>query len=160
MKTVTLQNGRKVQISDESHDSLERASKKRWKPEYRESYWCINSMGEVVKSNWRGSTADNFRYQNRNVFPSEKEAQAALDRLKKHNEILDRIEELNEGWEPDWSDFEQSKHKIVWDREDNQFFVLARVINKSLPDRYYLEFRSIGEKLIDEFGYDLKVLFE
>ena len=160
MKTVTLQNGRKVQISDESHDALERASKKRYKPEYRESYWCINSMGEVVKSNWRGSTADNFRYQNRNVFPSEGDAQAALDRLNKRNEILNRIEELNEGWEPDWGDFDQNRYRIGWNRRNNQFIVMLDYIFKRLPDRYYFKYESIGEKLIKEFGDDLKVLFE
>ena len=159
MKTVTLENGRKVQISDESHDALEKASRKRWKPEEDQQYWCINSWGVIIPPRWQNESGHFFRYQNRNVFPSEKEAQAALDRINKRNEILDRIEELNEGWEPDWSDFDQDKHWMTWDREDNQFFIAGNIISKSLPDRYYLKSESIGHQLIEEFEDDLKVLF-
>jgi len=159
MKTVTLENGRKVQISDESHDALEKASRERWKPEYGDGYWAIDSCGTIKLSGWGDSKCDNFRYQNSNVFPSEGDAQAALDRLNKRNEILDRIEELNEGWEPDWSDFDQDKHWMTWDREDNQFFIAGNIISKSLPDRYYLKSESIGHQLIEEFEDDLKVLF-
>jgi hypothetical protein len=159
MKTVILQNGRKVQISDESHDALERASRKRYKPEEGDRYWRITSWGSVIQGRWWPNSDHLFRYQNRNVFPSKEEAQAALDRLNKRNEILDRIEELNEGWEPDWEDYE-SKYFIEYLYSENWWDIDSFRGVRFLPNEYYFKSRAIGHQLIEEFGDALKVLFE
>src|SRR6056297_218173 len=158
MKTVTLENGNKVRISDESHDALEKASKKRCKPEYGGWYWVIDSCGSIKLSDWGDSKCDNFRYQNHNVFPSEGDAQAALDRLNKRNEILNRIEELNEGWEPDWESFERKYCIHNWE-DDTNFSIDHHISLRDHPSEYFFKSKEIGYQLLKDFGDDLKVLF-
>jgi len=158
MKTVTLENGRKVQISDESHDALERASRERWKPEEDQKYWSINSWGEIIPPRWQNESGHFFRYQNHNVFPSKGDAKAALDRLNKRNEILDRIEELNEGWESDWESFERKYCIHNWE-DDTNFSIDHHISLRDHPSEYFFKSKEIGYQLIDEFGDDLKVLF-
>ena len=55
---------------------------KRWKPEYRELYYYVNSAGIVMNSIWFNSDGDTLLYEFGNCYRTKKEAEAARDKIK------------------------------------------------------------------------------
>lgn len=103
MKTITLENNKKVEISDESYRELQKAvqTPKRWRAEKEEYYWCT-SKGKLNKYKDFRDSIDDSLYNQRDYFETEKEAQTHLDRLNAIARVSDAIDEANDGWEPDF----------------------------------------------------------
>ena len=93
MKIEELENKIK-ELKEELEKLKEEKKNKRWRAERDESYYFIDSNGEVY------STADslNFdkvRYYIHNYFKTEAEAQTVADNIKTHIELMELAEELN-----------------------------------------------------------------
>ena len=133
---------------------------KRWKPEYGEMYRYVSRKGSIYPCCWENDEIDIFCYNQRNCFKTEKEAQDHLDKLNTIAQIRDRIEELNEGWVPDWIDLDQNKNYLHKNQKTETFKVDSSVWNQNLESWKYFRSVEIGEQLIKEFGAKLNVLFE
>ena len=55
--------------------------KKQWKPKNGEAYFCICTSGIVGKSEWRFDEFDIYRLKIGNVYPTEKLAEEAAQRI-------------------------------------------------------------------------------
>jgi hypothetical protein len=159
MRTITLENGKKVEISEESYQNLSKATQyTRWKPKRNEYYFILDSSGGVDKSKWDGDEVDEARWAMGNVYSTEEKAEEAAHAMKMRQKILDRIAELNEGWEPSWEDGIE-KWMLIYVAEDREYQVDFFYHSKHLPNKYYFKSKEVGDRLIKEFGDDIKYLF-
>lgn len=90
-------------------------SSKRRKPEWKKSYYYIDSATNIGESVWSNTVPDNFRYSQNNCFKTEQEAQEHLENLKTKGELRLLAEELNEDEVIDWNDDDQDKYFIQYD---------------------------------------------
>jgi hypothetical protein len=159
MKTIIDKNtGKEITISDESYESLF-PQKKRWKPNLGKKYYFVSITGEAVDTYMSGGKVDNFNYHTRNIFKTKQEAEEKLKAIKKKYDIINRIEELNDGWEPDW-DNDVFKYNLTCQHfSPNHWFVTSCYGHQEHPDEFYFKSKEIGKQLISEFGDDLKYLF-
>lgn len=111
---LTLEDGTEFNVTvDESE--LKKETSKRWKPGGYERYWTVNASGGVTWHTYTHHSVDKWRYSQRNVFRTKKEAEQHLAVLKARAAILDHADEVNEGWVPDWSDDEDIKYCVYYD---------------------------------------------
>ena len=54
----------------------------RWKPEYRQDYYCVTSDGSVVKDDWSNWDLDDGRFEIGNCFQTEEEAERVKEYLR------------------------------------------------------------------------------
>lgn len=86
METLSL-NVNVENLTTEERETLmklvEKSNKKSkvWKPEYKETYWSIDSH-QVFNSGWDDCEVDNKRYECGTCFKTEKEAEEELTRRK------------------------------------------------------------------------------
>lgn len=80
----------RVLIDDEGKVTLKEPTG-RWKPEFGEQYWFINSNGYISSSFWEGGLMgdERNRYELSNVFATTSEAKTAGERLRIRAELLD-----------------------------------------------------------------------
>jgi len=53
-----------------------------WKPEYRDTYWCVYIGGDdVYKTHWSNDTTDHMRYKLGNYFKTREEAIKNKDKI-------------------------------------------------------------------------------
>lgn len=56
---------------------------KKWKPEYKERYYYISSIGTVMDNIWFNPDGDTLLYEFGNCFKTKDEAEAMRDKIKK-----------------------------------------------------------------------------
>lgn len=93
---------------------------KRWRAEENETYWFITDVDSVCDDLEEKTPGDDFRYDLGNYYQTEELAQKALDKQIALTKLNDIILEKNEGWVADWSDEEQLKIAITFDRFDRK----------------------------------------
>lgn len=54
----------------------------RWKPEYRQNYYCITSDGSVADDDWSDWRLDDGRFEIGNCFQTKEEAERVVEYLK------------------------------------------------------------------------------
>lgn len=81
----------------------------RWRPEYMEDYWFVDSCGHIQDDNWYDGDNDNYKFKSRNCFKTKEEAQLKADYIKTHYELMDIADELNKGEKIDWYNDMQNK---------------------------------------------------
>lgn len=87
----------------------------RWRAKKGEKYFFVYNDGVVFSDSDDFYNVDNFRYQTRNYFKTEEEAQAYLDNLNTYYELMDLAEKLNNGEKIDWNNIHQEKRYIIYD---------------------------------------------
>ena len=105
---------------------------------------------------WDQHRIDLYRYNTQNCFRTTEEAEVKRDEDLLKARILDRIDELNEGWVPDWED---SKEKYCPYYDYNMKIWVVVWNCKHQQHQFYLKSAQACQTLIDEFGDDLKVFF-
>lgn len=136
------------------HEPIEEKLEK-WRAEKGGKYWYAS--GVVDFHNEIGDDIDNHHHLTRNYFQTKEEAERELHRIKTINKIRDRIEELNDGWVAGDGDgymwyFELTKGGNI-DCECYKNFICR-------PKWMHFKSPQISKTLIEEFGDDLKLLFE
>ena len=84
--------------------------KGRWKPDAGDYLYADNGFGTIRGYYWDGNRGSKSMYLLGNVYKTEEEAQYEVDRRKAIVAVNDIIDELNDGWEPDWSDPRELKY--------------------------------------------------
>ena len=137
-------------------------SKGRWKPQVNERYYFVTSYGDVDAYSFCKDFNDTSILATSIVHKTREEAEKALERQKAIIRVNDRIDELNEGWEPAWVD-DQEKYEVLqyrgcWNKAN---FVVDTVINYENPRLLnYCKSEEVAEQIIEECEADLKVIFE
>ncbi len=134
-------------------------SKGRWKPQNGESYY-FDSRGQISGYVFHDDSADDMVLSSGLVYKTRQEAEKALARQKAIIRVNARIDELNDGWEPDFGrDNMRRNHYIEsdsyglfctnWDRSSTRPMALN-----------YCKSEEVAEQVIRECEADLKVIFE
>lgn len=163
MKTYTLNNTtvsaeELKRLIKENPELLEKGTKP-WRAEKGEEYWYVEDCGLADCDTEGIYDADNFRFLTGNYFRTEEEAEAHKARLEAIGRVTHAILERNEGWTPDWSDDDQSKHHIWFDHDCSTFDV---DYDCSIQESYilpYIASREIAKGIIRDFEGDLKIIF-
>ena len=98
------------------------------------------------------------RFENGLFFETKEEAKQFLKARKLLFTIKKWVKIKNDGWEPDWSDFDEKKYNIYCDgscdnRELRVDWLLSSGIFSKLP---YFKTHLIAQECIDIFGEEIK----
>jgi hypothetical protein len=103
------------------------------------------------------SIDDECRFNMWNYYKTLEEAQFALNRQVVITEINDRIDELNEGWVPDWKDSQQKKFFISYYHDwGGLFYAIIYLSNTSQTTFNYMKSKEIADRIISEFKNNLE----
>lgn len=112
---LILEDGTEFNVTVDESELSKTETGKRWRPKYNDDYFLVDGIGQVINNTWEDDEIDKWRYSQRNVFRTRKEAEQHLAVLKARAAILDHADEVNEGWVPDWSDDEDIKYCVYYD---------------------------------------------
>lgn len=123
-----------------------------YEPKVNERYFLV---GEKEKMNRpRNTDAEMADFHRSHMLCSKTEAEAEFVRehMEARRDIIDRLKLLNEGWQPDWSDYEQRKYFPRWDYEKCEISIAYALCVQILPDWFHAETVEICMQVIEEFG--------
>jgi len=118
MKTITI-GGETIEITDKNraeYEAFVAASQKRdaW-PQISDEYWLIDSNGRLVREKWDAFETDQRRESIGNIYRTEAEALAVVEKRKAQARIDAVIREKGLEFVPDWGNHIQSKFHISYD---------------------------------------------
>jgi uncharacterized protein YlzI (FlbEa/FlbD family) len=92
---------------------------KKWQPQEQESYYYINSLGQIWGEIYAEAHEDLWRKMNGNCFPTREQADQYLENLKTKAELKALADELNGDEVIDWEDCNQDKYYLTYNGKDN-----------------------------------------
>lgn len=146
-------------LSEEEKEQLmslvEKANKPktgRWKPKKAEKYWAMSiiAINGTTKICWNDNEFDERSFAIGNVFKTEEEAKFALEKRKVESELQDIADELNDGWEPDFTNSAEQKYNIFYDYRSNTIVVDRNQTHKFAV--VYFKNETITEEAIKRIG--------
>ena len=142
-----------IEIPEEKEDTWEM----KCPYECGDGHYCLQPSGDVFRDCWENIEADNKYFSQGNTFPTE---QAAELEAKRRN-LLTRFrafrDECNNGWEPDWKDFEM-KWDINYKQGEGLRELCSNNVN-SFSTFGYFKNKKDAERAIELFGDEIKELF-
>lgn len=130
-------------------------------PKDIEGYYYYDEIGEMyVVGNIIGSPAYKEIYQRGIPFKTKEEA----EQYDKERKLLFKLhkwaEEHNEGWTPNWNDYNEEKWTVMYHNECEEFEIYENYRYREFLKLPYFESEEIAELFIKEFGEEIKeVLF-
>lgn len=91
----------------------------RFKPEYGESYYYLDSHGTILQTSWEDFTMDDYRYSVGNCFKTGQEAYDYKENLLTKQRLKDLALELDNGIEIDWNYKDTRKYTICFPYNSN-----------------------------------------
>ena len=150
-------NEKVEQLKDELIAKLEEKKKFEVKlPDMYDTLYYIDDIcSEVYITNFVSSARDKDRYLRGFYFNTEEEAKQRLKEQRLLFKIKKWAEIHNEGWEPDWSDYD-SKYVVYYNAKTG--FLEINVYNWSTHLSVLPAFktRKIAQACIKEFGKEIK----
>ena len=141
-KKITCLEAKLAEVKEMAEAMKKRADGGVFKPEYEEDYWFILGWGEVYESQWKNHLGDLRRCEIGNCFPTEQAAVDAVRVLK----LIRRAREAQDGFVPDWEDFEQNKYQVYFD--SGEIHVANLHTANMAPIFGYWEDESVCEQFI------------
>lgn len=123
---------------------------KRWRAERGGGYFYLDSANVIQPYYDYGATDDDFRFNSRNYFRTEAEAEAKQELNEIEMELVQLIAEINDGWVADWEDKEETKYYLTIIRNTELHFAFAEVV-KFMPEKFYCKRRFLACE-IDKIG--------
>ena len=111
---------------------LEQCEYDRWKPEKHETYYFVNSEGEVYET-WRSSInfiPDKKRYNAYNCFRTKEQAEQEAEKILVRRMLEDIARRLNKGEKIDWNNKDQIKYFIYIAPINNRLDFSNRILSK------------------------------
>lgn len=131
--------------------------KGRFIPEIGESYY-ISAYGAAYEIMNNDDRADKLFIPQGNCYRTEEEAQHALDRRITITAVNDMIDEENDGWVPDWSDFSEGKCILAYSRGKIKVDCYSQY--KHPVELNYIESRESAKKIINKLTREqIKLIF-
>lgn len=161
MTTLKIE-GTVTEISSErwaAFEAFEKGNVKEWSPETGSDYWFIDAEGDVDDDIWSGGMAlDKARQSIGNIYRTESEALAQVEKLKAKARIDKYIRDNGLEFVPDWMNLDQAKWLVYYSYAKGGFetglYDITRVISP-----FELESRNDARQVIDNCTDDLKTLF-
>ena len=158
MKTITLEWITYDLVIQENQLATNAVSYKRPRANKCEEYFYIDS--DIIEDCIENSDEeDNWHYNTWNYYLTEQQAQKALDKQLATVRVNDAIDELNEGWVGDWSDENDYKYSIIYDRKEHKFLASASYSLEFLWSIKDIKSEKIYQQIIKEHEEDLKLIF-
>ena len=121
-------------------------------------YWLLNTWGSIVYVYENNDEIDNFLHLTGNYFATKEETEAYKAYLEALGRVTHAVYELNDGWEPDWSD-RNNKWCVYFEFYKNSWDINYDVSHSQYPQIIpYLKSEDLAEKLIKDHRTDLEVI--
>ena len=131
----------------------------RYKPKVWEVYFLPNLISWILSYTWVDDEDDKKMYANCILYKTEQEAEKARDINEAIIRVNDAIDELNEGWVPDWNDDKDTKCCIYYDFYSKCFDYNFYYLDNFGAILNYMQSKYIVEKIIKEHEKDLQLIF-
>ena len=137
---------------------LEQCEYERWKPEKHETYYFVDSSGEV-EDTWRSSInfiPDKNRYNAYNCFKTKEQAKQESEKILVRRMLEDIARRLNKGKKIDWMS-DQNKYYIYLGTHDILTFGWASIAKTQgtiyCLDTWFLDvaIQEIGEERLKKY---------
>lgn len=128
---------------------------KRWFPEEEEKYYSIELDGDrlCVDKYLTNHNPDCTKMHQMlgGIFKTEEKAQKEIKRLELKADIINQIDEANQGWVPDWEDDEHDKYFFEsYDHEDEILDIDSNRIYQY--NKYPAKNCEILESIVEKYG--------
>lgn len=130
--------------------------KKHWTPKDNDTYYFLNRLGEVVLDTDINSFFQIGILENYNAFPTEELAEKSIKSSKLGRLILLWQYTNNCIFTPDWDNFDQQKHSIIYDELYKDLRVDMSYVVKG--DKVYFETEEQAQAFIDMYEAEIKEL--
>ena len=127
-------------------------------PKEGESYWGWNPLSNMVYSHkWCGHNSEALVMLHRGqVFRTESEAKAALNKQLATVRVLNKLRELEGDWVADWNDRDKEKFSVFCDYEGKGFLINVHYTMCARPSEWYST-KEAWQWVIDNMADDLKL---
>ena len=142
-----------VEIPDEEEDTWE------MKCPYKDGdrFYIVNPKGSVKYVFWNNCDSNKKTFNQGNIFPTKKAAKLESKRRNLLTRFRAFRDECNNGWEPDWKDFEM-KWDINYKQGEGLRELCSNNVN-SFSTFGYFKNKKDAERAIELFGDEIKELF-
>ena len=157
-KQIAELDERKVALQHE----LEREKQKteiEYPFEYNESYWLLDSKGEILHSCWYQDNIDTARCEIGNAFFTVEAAQKERDKLSLLTRFRQFRDKSNGDWKPDFNDDDSWKYCIAFNHNHNMLKIYSYLNIEEFHLFGYFRKESDAERAIELFGDEIKRLF-
>lgn len=125
-------------------------------PEDIEDYVYINNFGNIYNLNTLTIVEIEKIYKRGLAFKTREEA----EQFDKERMLLFKFhkwaEEHNEGWIPNWKDFDEEKSTIIYDNNHEELEIYETYFYRDFTKLPVLKSEKIVEQFIEEFGEEIK----
>lgn len=129
-------------------------------PEDGETVYCIDDEGEICDTYYFDSNSyDKYMFEHGLYFETYGEAEQHLKEQRLIFKIKKWAEIHNEGWEPDWSDWDINKFIICYDGRDEGLEIDVWGNTSHISVLPAFKTRGIAQARIDEFGEEIREVF-
>lgn len=156
-------NDKEIELTPEQvkilGEEVKKEKKGLWKPEFEEKYYCIDIDGDVDEDCWVGNvTYDQKRYSIGNVFKTEEEAKAHVQKLKAIQRVKEYIAE-NCRVVDDAEDYESQNWRVSYDTTERRFIAECDGIWISYSPIPYLKTKTDAFRVSEDCEADLKIIW-
>lgn len=125
-------------------------------PEDIDDYVYINNFGNIYNLNTLTIVEIEKIYKRGLAFKTREEA----EQFDKERMLLFKFhkwaEEHNEGWIPNWKDFDEEKSTIIYDNNHEELEIYETYFYRDFTKLPVLKSEKIVEQFIEEFGDEIK----
>lgn len=125
-------------------------------PEDIDDYYFSDKYGEIYTLDGFSTEFVRSHYQRGLAFKTVEEA----EKYDKERMLLFKLhkwaEEHNEGWFPDWEDFDEEKCTVMYDNADEKLDIYETYFYRDFTKLPVFKSEEIAEQFIEEFGEEIK----
>ena len=138
----------------------DKITSKNWRAKKMGTYWFYNqnTQEESCRVEDRFEMAE-LHYNIGNYFKTQQEAIDYQKKLLAIGKITRAINELNDGWEPDWSRDSQPKHCLFWSGNNKRFVVDFSRVNIHAFQVPFMRSINIANQIIKDYEPELRIIF-
>ena len=125
-------------------------------PEDIENYYFLDETGNTVHNALYSSNYQKKTFMHGLAFKTREEA----EQHDKERILLFKLhkwaEEHNEGWTPNWKDFNEEKWTVMYYNESEEFEIYENYRYREFLKLPYFKLEEIAKQFIKEFGEEIK----
>lgn len=122
-----------------------------------EEYYYVDSYGVIEAEIDEDNKHDDFCFITGNYFLTEEDAEKYLEYITNVGKVNRRIEELNEGWKPDWNDTAQNKYEIY--SKFGKIGCEIMILYRSILVIKHCKSLKVANQIISEMKPELDIIF-
>lgn len=131
---------------------------KRYRAKMNEIFFYLDSANQIYRITENSCLYANYYFNSGNYFHTEEEAKAKQELNQIEMELIKLIEEINDGWTPDWGNLRQKKYYIFYDSDTEKIKTSYSCGYKYQPSKFYCkryfkikEINRIGEERLMKY---------